>query len=107
MSFAPVSVQSGMAFDQIFNLCEGLLWLAIAAALMWRAPKNGLPRKLSVGAALSFALFGISDFIEVGTRAWYWPWPLLVLKAACVALLLAHLYLSRNDAVEKVPPIRK
>ncbi len=93
MSFAPALFLPGLDADQIFNLCEGLLWVLIAAALIYRASKHGLPSKLAVGAALSFALFGISDFIEIGTRAWYSPWPLLALKIACVVSLLAHLYL--------------
>ncbi len=93
MSFALATFLSGLEADQIFNLCEGVLWVSIAAALIYRASKNGSPCKLAVGAALSFALFGISDFIEMGTRAWYSPWPLLALKVACVVSLLAHLYL--------------
>lgn len=102
MSFAPVSFLPDMELDQIFNLCEGVLWVSIAAALIHRASKNGSPRKLAVGAALSFALFGISDFIEIGTRAWYSPWPLLALKVACVVSLLAHLYLRvKAGRVEK------
>ena len=33
---------------------------------------------------VSFALFGLSDFIEIYTRAWFQPIYLLLLKAAFV-----------------------
>jgi hypothetical protein len=49
---------------------------------------------------LSFALFGLSDFIEVFTRAWLQPVYLLVLKAVCVITFLAAfvLYTKRKNA---------
>jgi hypothetical protein len=34
----------------------------------------------------------VSDLIEVKTGAWYSPWPLLALKAACVASLGIYLF---------------
>ncbi len=102
VNLAPFLFLADLDFDQIFNLCEGVLWVSIATALIYHASRNGLPCKLAVGAAFSFALFGISDFIEIGTRAWYSPWPLLALKIACVISLLAHLYLRvRATRVEK------
>jgi hypothetical protein len=81
-----------MSFDQFFNLGEGLLWIGIATVILVQTARSPKPRRLAYGAALSFALFGLSDFIEVQTRAWYAPWPLLALKAACVASLGVHLF---------------
>ncbi|MFZ4482582.1 MAG: hypothetical protein ACOYOL_01210 [Chthoniobacterales bacterium] len=81
---------SDFGFDQLFNFAEGLLWLAIAEAICLCTARSPKPRRLGYGAALSFALFGVSDFIEVRTGAWYSPWPLLVLKAACVLSLVGH-----------------
>ena len=34
---------------------------------------------------MSFFAFGISDFVEIHTGAWYRPWWLLAWKATCVA----------------------
>lgn len=81
-----------MSFDQFFNLGEGLLWLVVAAVFVVRTATSPKPRWSGYGAAVSFALFGLSDFIEVQTRAWYSPWPLLALKIACVMSLGAHLF---------------
>ena len=77
--------------DQLFNFFEGLLWTAIGLAFTWRAFKESKYRRLQIGAAVSFLLFGISDFIEMLTGAWYTPWTLFALKAACVLSFLIHL----------------
>lgn len=89
-----------MQADQIFNLCEGILWIGIALSLLCVSLKvdsrkeqsKHLPRV----AAVAFFLFGISDFIEISTRAWYEPLPLLLLKAACVSTLLTCLVIYRR-----------
>lgn len=80
-------------FDQRFNLAEGIFWAAAAGVIFWRARKNARVRGIGIGASLTFALFGVSDFIEVETRAWYTPWWLFALKAACVLSLAVHLAL--------------
>jgi hypothetical protein len=78
------------SFDQLFNLGEGVLWWGIAFVIAIRTVRSKAGRRIGFGAAVSFALFGISDFIEIRTGAWYSPWLLLLLKAACVISLLAH-----------------
>ena len=42
-------------------------------------------------AAVTFLLFGLSDYIEAHTGAWWQPWPLLALKAGCIAVFLVLL----------------
>ena len=75
-------------FSRLFNLCEAGLWFLIAAVLMIR-PVPKLARTIwrwLLPAA--FAVFGVSDLIEAGTGAWWHPWWLLVMKAACVLVFL-------------------
>jgi len=75
--------------EEIFNACEGVWWLLFAGFVgwHWRQAAAG-PRRLSQITAVLLALFGVSDFIEVRTRAWWRPWPLLLLKAMCVSGLM-------------------
>jgi hypothetical protein len=98
------------SFDQLFNLGEGLLWLVIAFMITIRTVRSKSGRRIGFGAAVSFALFGVSDFIEMRTGAWYSPWPLLLLKAACVISLLAHFVAYRkqhaSNAVSNLPEDR-
>jgi len=77
--------------DQLFNFCEGLLWTVIGVTFAWHAFRKTKYRRLQIGASVSFLLFGISDFIEMRTGAWYTPWTLFALKAACVLSFLIHL----------------
>jgi hypothetical protein len=74
----------------VSNYVECALWCVIAVGFMgfWIAKR--VP-DLLVGA-VAFALFGLSDYIETGTGAWWTPWWLLALKAACVLTFLALLY---------------
>ncbi len=66
----------------VFNLLEGLLWLAIAAGLTWRLCRDRSNADLKVVAALLFLTFGLSDFVEIQTGGWYKPWWLLAWKAS-------------------------
>jgi hypothetical protein len=77
--------------DQLFNFFEGLLWTVIGVTFAWHAFRKAEHRRLQIGASFSFLLFGISDFIEMRTGAWYTPWTLFALKAACVLSFLIHL----------------
>jgi len=83
-----------LEFDQIFNLLEGILWIAIALVFAFarRSRKEPIYRPLLIRCSITFLLFGISDLIEIKTRAWYSPWSLLALKAACVASLVYHFF---------------
>ena len=74
------------------NLIEGILWSAIALGFVAALLKPGW-RSAKIVAAINFAAFGVSDFIEMQTGAWWRPWWLLAWKAACVAVMAAQLVL--------------
>ncbi len=68
-----------------FNLVEGIVWLVIAAIVFWRSRREGTKmRRLGGFTSIGFILFGISDFIEMRTGAWWDPSWLLILKASCI-----------------------
>ena len=72
-------------FHALFNEIEAGLWFAIALSLaIWLR----MQRPWRWLLPLSFAMFGISDLIEVKTGAWWEPWWLLVMKATCVLVFL-------------------
>lgn len=81
-----------------FNLVEGTLWVLIAVIFANRARRKTEFRNLQIAASVAFLAFGISDFIEMRTGAWFRPWPLLVLKAFCLAafVVLLRLYVVRK-----------
>lgn len=75
--------------------------MVIGMTFVWHAIRKPAHRKLQIGASVTFILFGVSDFIEMRTGAWYTPWTLFAFKAACVASFLIHMriYLAakKND----------
>lgn len=73
------------AFHALFNQAEAVLWLVIALVLALRPRLSGPWRWL---LPLAFAVFGVSDVIEAQTGAWWEPWWLFVMKAACVHVFL-------------------
>lgn len=82
----------GFSPEQIFNFCEGWVWTAIALVFAVQANrKANTYQKLAIFSALAFFAFGVSDFIEFTTGAWYRPWSLFAFKAACVLALLSLL----------------
>ena len=103
-AFAEVCLS--MEPDQIFNVAEGILWVAIALILLIRSFKSSTHQILLRVSSGAFFLFGISDFIEVSTRAWYQPLSLLALKAACVITLIVCFIIFRraSKAGQKPPP---
>ena len=74
------------------NFAEGILWLVIAAgfavALLWPGARPG-----KVVAAVNFAAFGVSDFVEMRTGTWAEPWWLAAWKVACVGVMAVQLFL--------------
>ena len=86
---------------QAFNFFEGILWTLIGILFAWRAVRQNEYRGLQIGASVSFLLFGISDFIEMRTGAWYSPWSRFVLKAACVLSFLILLRVYMNTKKKK------
>jgi len=93
---------AGKAVDG-FNVIEALFWLAVAAGFAWAALlSRKRPRWALPAAAVTLAAFGISDFVEARTGAWWRPWCLFVWKAGCLALLISlyawHRREKRRDA---------
>jgi hypothetical protein len=80
-----------------FNLIEAALWLGLGAAVFSGAWKStGAVRRNAWAAAGGLAVFAASDWIEAETGAWWRPWWLLVVKAACVVVLLRCLVRHRR-----------
>jgi len=79
------------------NVIEGVLWIAISGIIYFltRATTDEKQKQISRRAIIAFFWFGISDFIEIGTGAWYRPVWLLMLKSVCV-LTLVHCLFSHN-----------
>ena len=81
------------------NYFEGVLWLVVAAGVAVALIRPTF-RDLKAVAAVNFAAFGISDFVEAQTGAWWRPWWLFTWKALCVLAMLGLLgdYLRRRQA---------
>lgn len=82
--------QDPFPLHTVFNQFEAGFWffIALVLALFYR---RRLPPPWQWLLPLAFAVFGVSDVIEVQTGAWWRPWWLLVLKAACVLVFLVAL----------------
>ena len=81
--------------EQYFNLAEGIAWIGLGVyffALLLRRTHRGL----NVLIGIAFVLFGISDFVEMHTGAWWRPWWLLVWKGLCLLALLFLLTLRHR-----------
>jgi hypothetical protein len=78
-----------MSAFEIVNWGEVILWPAIGVGCLVYGLKkgSGADRILWI-LAPTFVLFGISDFIELRTGAWWKPLGLLVLKAACISVFV-------------------
>lgn len=85
--------------DRIFNFAEAWLWTLIALGFALAAGRRANKfRGPALSAALAFFVFGISDFVEFHTGAWYRPWTLFLLNALCVLafLVLLRIYLTEK-----------
>jgi len=83
--------------ERTFNLIEGIFWIAVAGGFLLALIKP-TQRRAKLIAAANFIAFGLSDFVEMHTGAWWRPWWLLVWKGICFAVMLALLiaYLRRR-----------
>lgn len=90
-----------MEVDQIFNLLEGILWISISVIMVVRSTGHATHRTLLRVSGFAFFLFGLSDFIEIFTRAWFRPPALLMLKVACVITLMSCFIVFRRGAKTK------
>ncbi len=71
------------------NFFEGFFWIAIGLCFAESLRRPGL-RKAKLIATLNFIAFGLSDFVEYHTGAWWRPWWLLLWKAVCVCILMVQ-----------------
>jgi hypothetical protein len=78
---------------EIGNQIEGVFWIAIAGIVAVAGLRShcGRRRLLAGIAAGLFVLFGISDFVEAQTGAWWEPVWLLVWKGLCLGGFLVCL----------------
>jgi hypothetical protein len=90
-----------MEVDQIFNLFEGILWISISAIMVVQSRRLPTHRTLLLVSGVAFFFFGLSDFIEIFTRAWFRPPVLLILKAVCVITLTSCFIVFRRGAKTK------
>ena len=73
-----------MDFVDYFNIGEGILWIVISLVLLVQAIRLSTPqRTMCWVAAVSFFLFGITDFVETTIDGWIPPWWLMLWKGAC------------------------
>ncbi len=86
----------------VFNICEGLLWIVIGVGFaVVYSRKREHPGPMLSGCVL-FLTFGVSDFVETTTGAWYKPWWMLLWKAANLLGLLVVYRLLRIRTATKI-----
>lgn len=84
-----------MVVDDLFrvaNEVECVFWNVLGLGFLLAALKPSY-RRLKLLTGLVLVVFGVSDFVESGTGAWWSPWWLLVWKLACVFTLAALFFL--------------
>ena len=77
--------ETEISFHAVFNHAEAALWFVIALILAFRGRRR---RPWSWLLPMAFLVFGVSDLIEAQTGAWWEPWRLFVMKAACVLVFM-------------------
>ena len=75
-----------MTAFEIVNWTEVFLWPTIGLGCFFASIKKGADRKTLWIVGTAFILFGLSDYIELQTGAWWKPIGLLLLKAGCIAV---------------------
>jgi hypothetical protein len=83
-----------------FNIVEGIFWLLLAAVMAAFALRRGRHTDLLTLCCLLMIAFGVSDFAEVRSGAWFRPWWLFVWKAMNVMgfALLYWIYRRRCNS---------
>lgn len=72
--------------EYTFNIGECCLWIAVSIVLFIKSARDAASvRRTLRFLAISFFLFGLSDFVEAHTGAWWKPLWLLFLKGGCIA----------------------
>ncbi len=74
--------------EVIGNYIEGVFWTIVGIVLAIAGQRaNSAYRGLSIAASGTFVVFGLSDFVEAQTGAWWRPLWLLGWKASCIVVL--------------------
>lgn len=74
-----------MDIAKVFNIFEVVLWIAIGLSFFVISFKNrNISRASCLILSIAFIAFGLSDYVEIQTGAWWQPWWLLVWKAVCI-----------------------
>lgn len=79
----------------VFNLCEGAFWICLGIYFAFRQRRERT--RFGWALVVLFFTFGISDFVELWTRAWYAPVWMLVWKAANSTGLIVFAILRERD----------
>ena len=90
-----------MDIAQIGNSLEAVLWFLVATALLLAAARVPTRSRALLGLSASFAVFGLTDLVEIQSGAWWRPPWLLVVKGVCVITIASgiwHLARNRNSA---------
>ncbi|MCE5186101.1 MAG: hypothetical protein LLF76_08270 [Planctomycetaceae bacterium] len=82
--------------ETIFNLVEGLWWIGLGIFIL--TFRNRASRKHMITLALVLICFGLSDFIEIWSGAWWQPLWLLAVKAMCLIAAPIILILMRRQS---------
>lgn len=78
-----------MTYVDLINVFELIWWPIFGIAIARRSYHQAHPwRPLGYVAAAWLILFGLSDGVELFTKAWWTPWWLLVWKGTCIAALI-------------------
>ncbi|HEX8324356.1 MAG TPA: hypothetical protein VF595_10635 [Tepidisphaeraceae bacterium] len=79
------------------NYIEGVVWFVVGG-LAFKAARDRGARRFAPAFLITFIAFGVSDWVESTTGAWWWPWWLFAWKAICVLAVVAMLYAVKRQA---------
>ena len=72
-----------------FNLVEGIFWIGLGVWVL--LTRRFIHKQLLYSLAITLIAFGISDFVETHTGAWWTPFWLLAWKAICISVVILYL----------------
>jgi hypothetical protein len=86
-----------MEIERVGNIIEGCFWIGVSLIFWVPALRRQEPQRwFFLFGGLVFLVFGLSDFYEAHTLAWWRPLWLLGWKAACnVGILIIILWYVR------------
>ncbi len=70
--------------ERIGNAVFGGLWCLYGGAILIACLRDRKAPRATWVVGLSLALFGVSDFVEIWSGAWWRPWWLLAWKVCCL-----------------------